>query len=740
MAAQSPSTSGNYPRQFVSIPDELFKQEPKKIDSRFFTREVMGKQGDGYVMTPITSINRQRWAVVRTTLKDGDFIRIEGRPPKTQDARMAQHLQNYLHLLHLQTKGEKSTIFLEVTALVNKISFSKLFATFHNQIIPKPIVNKEGQTETHWIVPCTKSKKASTSVDEIIYDSLQSNNLEIEPDHPTRYLHVTPLVNEKTLPLIWEACGSCLKREKEEWIISCQEKGKTPHKMRAEEMLPLLPGELKGLIGSCLNSDIFSQKIPFPLKDVSLVALRPVINEKASKLLNRITENQRKSNLLLFDPAHPVIEKIEPVRKYVNDLSLTIPVTAKELVQIALFFPHLKSLKLYGVTDDTVISLENFPELESLEFASSSISGKNFSHLPKNIKFLKFSSNHLSNEIFKELANHSKLETLIIDEEVTITGENIDQLPKSLKKLSFSRCYLLSEELPLKLKDFEHLEELYVNRAYFFRGTYLGYLPKSLKRLSLVHCMRLTEESMKELQDLNIEYLDISENDIRGKYFSYLPKSLRSLICSLHEMRPSWHTPSEEADDEETAQRTLYDLALPQLQGLNNLQEVNLSGTYISGKHLNCLPQSVKILDLSRCKRIKDETISLLNKHSHLEHLDLNHTKIRGSFFKDLPQSIKELDCHDCLIPDDSAILSLKHLTHLKMVDLNGTKISGKLFSNLPQSLEELKITLYEELPQSAFLGLKEHKNLTVLAFTFLKPSKKFLGYLPKQVRLNSPQ
>jgi hypothetical protein len=174
-------------------------------------------------------------------------------------------------------------------------------------------------------------------------------------------------------------------------------------------------------------------------------------------------------------------------------------------------------------------------------------------------------------------------------------------------------------------------------------------LPKTTKELNNE---QLLEHEINDVSGFTkLEELDISpefiDEDFKIKLdFDKLPKSLKRLFCSCRD--------------------TVTDEEIAKLRHCNKLEELDVSGIAITGKHFNMLPKSLQRLycGMHHPSTLTDDAIKGLEHCDQLEVLDISDTSITGQYFDKLPQSLKRLVCARCksLTQNALAILQQRHV------------------------------------------------------------------------------
>jgi hypothetical protein len=619
----------------------------KIVDKSYITHKVFSKMGNNYSFETKPGSNKYKWTLLRNSIKKGDLIEIgdlridRNLPPehkKNQPQLAVGHLRNYLKLLRLEKADQNPTVYVDVTSLFNTISTQALKKEFPAIIE----VENEPLGKKQYILPCKQNPKFSAG----------------------------------NLPEDLQGVADITKR---------------------------LPSDLVGYMDMYLMNEIEfgSEKIDLQQQKEILAQLEDLCNKKAQDALEILLKNYQ--NGLVFpdtnNPAlHPLkkdsIELLLPLRERVTSLDLShCHLPNDGLLQIATFFPNLKSLKISEVNDSILQQLHSFPQLESLSFSETrdQFTAQKLANLPTTLKRLSFNYCKLSDEAIAGLKELEHLEELNLSD-VNVSGENFHLLPISLKKLNFNNCFFLKDKVIVELKDFKNLQEL-VLRNTNVTGENFHLLPISLKKLNCHNCSKLRDEALAELQDFkNLQELDLIGTKVTGKNFHLLPNSLKKLDCY--------------------GCRNLTGEAIAGLTHCENLQELDLSYTNVSGENFHLLPISLNKLNCRCCDNLIDKAIAGLTHCENLQELILSHANVTEENLYFLPISLKKLHCDSCNNLTDTAIAGLTHCKNLQELILSFTKVTGETIPLLPTSLKKLDCNMCRLLKDNAIAMLLHYKNL----------------------------
>ena len=195
---------------------------------------------------------------------------------------------------------------------------------------------------------------------------------------------------------------------------------------------------------------------------------------------------------------------------------------------------QIKSCSFYNLSSDYQLkALYSSKSIEKLAFSNvkGEILPKDLS-LASALKSLEFRLCSL-NSLPVLNKNKSKLESVVINESLTVKSVNLDFLPISLQELDFSMNKLTDITGLLSL---ERLEKLNISSC-FFKSFELSQVPKNLKRLNLrdnelTNFPKIPNNLVSEL-----EYLDVSHNHI-----SEIPteiinlNSMNEFLCSHNKL------------------------------------------------------------------------------------------------------------------------------------------------------------------------------------------------------------
>jgi hypothetical protein len=500
----------------------LSTKAPKIIDRSYITHEVFSQVGETFSFKTTPGLNRYKWAVLRNSIEQGDLIQIgdlcrdPNLPPKhekNQPQLAVGHLSLYLKMLRLEPETQNPTVDVDVTSLFNEISTQALKIKF--PAIQEKEAGNEQLRKKQYILHCKQNPKFSQND---LQQVLQG---------------VTNITNG-------------------------------------------IPYELVGLIDMYLmnKDEVGSKKIDLQQRKEILAHLEDLCNKKAQDALEILLGIYQ--NGLVFPDNNPLTEELLAIRERVTSLDLcTCSYPHNVLLQIAAFFPNLKSLKISKVNDNTLQQLQLFPKLESLEFdyPEHQFTSQELAHLPKTLKRLSLSSCKLSDEAIAGLKELEHLEELILSDTI-VTGKNFHFLPISLKKLECDSCQKLTDNAFDGLTHCENLQELGLSYTKVTGENFL-LLPMSLRKLDCDFCLKLTDDAIAGLKHCeNLQELNLSGTRLTGENFRLLPMSLRKLDCSRN-----------------------YNLT-EAIVGLNHcihLQNLNLEETNVSDQWLDKLPKSIKI-------------------------------------------------------------------------------------------------------------------------------------------------
>jgi hypothetical protein len=580
---------------------------PKIIDKSYVTHEVFRQVGDTFSFNTTPGINMYKWAVLRNSLEQGDLIQIgdlrkypELQPEneENQPQLAVGHLKNYLKMLRLEPEAQNpSSIRIDVTSLFNKISSQDLMKKFPN-------ISPEGD---HYILPCKQN----------------------------------PLLPEGNLPQDLQGVTDMTKQ---------------------------LPYELVGMIArdfmneaSYMNeNEVGSKKIDFEQRKQILAHLEDLCNKKALDALQTLLTNYQ--NGLVFPDNNPLTDELISIRERVTSLDLSgCRLPHNVLLQIATFFPNLKSLTFNEVNENILQQLHSFPKLESLKFKGT---------------LHQFTS--------QELAN----------------------LPKTLKRLVFEKCRDLitgNHEAGLDnaiagLKDFEKLEELVFEDSWI-QGVNFSRLPTSLKRLHCLDCSELKDEAITGLNHcIKLEELKLRGNYgvLTGKDFDKLPSSLKRLHCqwikALTDASIAKLKHCKNLEELRLVYSQITDDIIETIKDFKNLKKLDLSSSQVTGKDLDKLSPSLESLRCDSCSNLKDDAIARLKVFEHLRELSVVGSNLTGENFQMLPISLQNLNCRNCRELTNNALAALSHCTHLQYLDLSGVKVTEQQLNTLPKSAKIIKM------------------------------------------------
>jgi hypothetical protein len=116
-----------------------FPQVPNKIIDKSFFLEKIAPQGNGFINAETRLLALHNWAILRNTIEEGDYIRIE--LPSHGPNQWTKQLFHYLKILRLRPENISPTILIDASPLISQKS-------------------KNMQV----IIPCTSSSFAKQSV------------------------------------------------------------------------------------------------------------------------------------------------------------------------------------------------------------------------------------------------------------------------------------------------------------------------------------------------------------------------------------------------------------------------------------------------------------------------------------------------------------------------------------------------------------------------------------------------
>lgn len=188
-------------------------------------------------------------------------------------------------------------------------------------------------------------------------------------------------------------------------------------------------------------------------------------------------------------------------------------------------------------------------------------------------------------------------------------------------------------------------------------------------------------------------------------------KKLRSLGLANHEITDRDLLPLVGIQDEKVFEQAvseasvnpvlaLFGMGTEELPventGLSELQELDLSGTNVSGEFIWILTMMnrLRFLNLSETK-VTDETVGMLRMIENLEALSLNNTQITDDGVDDIADidTIRALSLQDTKITED-ALDSIAEMDSIEQVYLKGTNLPYEALQKFQEENPDIKLFL----------------------------------------------
>jgi hypothetical protein len=581
----------------------------KSIDRNYFLHDVEQRNGDSFVLAQSKGFNKYNWSVLRNSLCDGDFIKMEVALKNPNLAH--EHLTRYLKILRLEKDATAPTVFLDVSCFFKQGPNPNLLQAF-------PQIREKREP---YILRCRRCPNYGKN--------LKSENS--IPEKVNRLLQLVP----------YELQGSIFEFMDVDLILNL-------HKERINDYYTPL---------SSTKSDV-----PLACNKLAKCRLVSAINTLAQDRISGLFSIYYSRYFdddfdgMLFPPERlstQILESIRgnvsscrdiPMRRYLRDSKKQL---GDFFDQIALYLPNLNEIRMrdFLVTDEVTVHLEKFKCLTLLDLSGTSVKGESFQHLPQRLttllcnncqnlsdeaivhlkslplQRLDVANTQISSTNFRHLPTTLKILNLNSCKNVT----DIKDVPNSLTILLCNGCFRLSDKEISVLQSFESLEYLDLSNIYSLTNVPF---PKTLKWM---HCpsTQLADSAMMWLgRCTKLEDVDVSETPITGKNFDMLPASLTVLNAS--------------------GCHGLDDKGILGLLRCRNLKKLDISRTSITGNYFSMLPTSLMILNCSRCDGLCDKGILGLKRLRALVDVDVSQTRITGQYFGMLPASVKNLNCENC--------------------------------------------------------------------------------------------
>lgn len=419
---------------------------------------------------------------------------------------------------------------------------------------------------------------------------------------------------------------------------------------------------------------------------------------------------------LLHIEEHGCLSDDWPILKLLKNLkSLTVEHAydmGEEFFQSVADLPNLVSLELIDceyILDQYLRYLTPHKKLTTLIFHDSpgSVFLENkftescFKHLPPEITFLEvIRCFEITDNGLSYLTDLKSLQGLRLRGNFTDRGFSFLCELKNLQKLDLGSCKEVTETGFKKLGLLKNLQDLTLSDTNHMTDesfNILGTLP--LKKLKLDHCTSVSDKGYQAIKALNeLEHLELEWSEI---------KNLKSFV-TLSKMESLNLTGNWLPDDQ-----------IKHLASLNSLKSLNLSyNREIRDQGIEALSKLPKLhfLDLSFCSNITKKGFQALSSFKELTHLDLSGLEnLEDEDLKALSHlpHLTWLNLENCHQISDAGLKALSSLKNLSYLNLRVEKVTAKGLLHLVglQNLERLRLKRYKTQFRDEDMDLLPFKN-----------------------------